>query len=198
MLRNFYLLIVLISCCLHLQAQTNDSVFSAATLSSVKLVNTDNNQPGYFLKTTSEKPSIFIFLSPECPLCKNYSSTLNTLYQQFKDNIAFYGIIPGDAYSSKEIKAFSSNYKISFPLLIDSNKILSNYLQASITPQVILLNQKQHLLYKGAIDNWAVSLGKQRVKPTRFYLKDAIEESLQNELITIKRTQAVGCKINDY
>ncbi|TKK67754.1 redoxin domain-containing protein [Ilyomonas limi] len=197
MLRKLYLLIIVMNC-LHVNAQTNDSVFSVTTLSAIMLLNANNNQSGYFLNPTSEKPSVFIFLSPECPLCKNYSSTLNTLYQQFKNRVAFYGIIPGKAYSSQEIKAFSSNYQISFPLFIDSNKIVSNYLQASITPQVILLDEKHHLLYKGAIDNWAVSLGKQRVKPTQFYLKDAIEESLQNELIAIKRTKAVGCKINDY
>ena len=198
MLRNSYLLVILISCCLHLQAQTNDSVFSDAALSSVMLLNADNNQSGHLLNTASEKICLFIFLSPECPLCKNYSTTLNTLYQQFGKDILFYGIIPGNAYSSKEVKAFSTNYQISFPLLIDSSKSLSNYLQASITPQVILLNRKQYLLYKGAIDNWAVSLGKQRLKPTQFYLKDAIEESLQDKPIAIKRTQAVGCKINDY
>jgi thiol-disulfide isomerase/thioredoxin len=196
MMRTFYMLIILVSC-LKINAQTNDSVFSAAALSAITLLNADN-QSEYFLKTTSEKPSVFIFLSPECPLCKNYATTLNALHHQFNNQIAFYGIIPGKAYSVKEVKAFSSYYQISFPLLVDSNKTLSNYLQASITPQVILLDEKQQLLYKGAIDNWAVSLGKQRLQPTQFYLKDAIEESLQHELIAIKRTKAVGCKINDY
>ena len=197
MLRKLYLLIIVMSC-LHVNAQTNDSVFSATTLFAIILLNADNNQSGYLLKTASEKPCVYIFLSPECPLCKNYAVTLNNLHRQFKDEVRFYGIIPGNAYSSKEIKAFASNYQINFPLLTDSNKILSNYLQASITPQVILLDKKQHLLYKGAIDNWAVSLGKQRLQPTQFYLKDALEKSLQNELITIKRTKAVGCKINDF
>ena len=197
MLRKFYLLIVLIGCCLHLQAQINDSVFSATILSSVSLFNA-SNQSDFQLNISSEKPALFIFLSPECPLCKNYSSILNTLYQQFNKDIIFYSIIPGKAYSVKEVQDFQSTYQISFPVLIDSNKNLSNYLHATITPQVILLDGKQHLLYKGAIDNWAVSLGKQRLKATEDYLKDAIEQSLQHQLITIKRTQAVGCKINDY
>ncbi len=164
---------------------------------SVSLFNA-SNQSDLQLNISSDKPGLFIFLSPECPLCKNYSSTLNTLYQEFSNDILFYGVIPGKAYTTKEVQAFQSTYKISFPLLIDSNKILSNYLHATITPQAILLDGKQHLLYKGAIDNWAVSLGKQRLKPTEDYLKDAIKESVQHRLITIKRTQAVGCKINDY
>jgi thiol-disulfide isomerase/thioredoxin len=197
MLRKFNLLTVLISCCLHLQAQTNDSVFSATILASVSLFNA-SNQSDLQLNISSGKPSLFIFLSPECPLCKNYSSTLNTLYQQFSDDILFYGVIPGKAYTIKEVQAFQLAYQINFPLLTDSNKILSNYLQATITPQAILLDEKQHLLYKGAIDNWAVSLGKQRLKPTEDYLMDAIKESLQHQVITIKRTNAVGCKINDY
>src|SRR5690348_6313652 len=102
MFRKFNLLIVLISCCLHLQAQTNDSVFSATTLSSVSLFNA-GDQSDLQLNLSSGKPSLFIFLSPECPLCKNYSSTLNTLYQQFSNDIYFYGVIPGKTYSIKEV-----------------------------------------------------------------------------------------------
>ena len=198
MLRKLFIVSILMSCCLYNKAQTNDSVFSAATLTSITLLNADNNQSQHVLKTAPEKRSLFIFLSPECPLCKNYSTMLNSLHQQFKNTIVFYGIIPGKTYSAKDVEAFKSTYQILFPLLIDSEKQLSNYLLATTTPQVILLDEHANLVYKGAIDNLAVSLGKQRLKPSQLYLQNAITASLQHQAIAVKRTKAIGCKINDY
>ncbi len=63
-------------------------------------------------------------------------------------------LFPGKAYSNEEIKKFKQKYNIQFPLLIDYDKKLTSYLHAAVTPQVILLNNKYQLVYKGAIDNW--------------------------------------------
>jgi hypothetical protein len=42
------------------------------------------------------------------------------------------------------------------------------------------------------------ALGKQRIKPTAFFLQNALQQSLSNQTIFLKRTKAVGCRINDY
>lgn len=179
--------------------QKNDSVFSAAIISKIALMHVDAGKSFYLNADKSANPeTLLIFLSPECPLCQNYSSALNDLYKQYSDRVNIYGIIPGKAYSAIDVKAFQKDYHIPFPLLTDSHKELTQYLQATVTPQVILLDNKYRLLYKGAIDNRLQSLGKQRLKPTAFYLNDALQASLSNKIIPIKRTKAVGCIINDY
>ncbi len=178
---------------------TNDSVFNATAISKIQLQSIDANEKFFVNDKQTTKPlTLFVFLSPECPVCQNYSGVLNNLYKQYSTHIQMYGIIPGKAYSNEEIKKFKQEYDIQFPLLIDYDRKLSAYLLAVVTPQVILLNDKYQLLYKGAIDNWAVSLGKQRVKTTQNFLHDALEQSLSNETVLIKRTKAVGCRINDY
>jgi len=178
---------------------SNDSVFNEALISNIQLQNADANTKLFLRDKQSPKPfTLFIFLSPDCPLCKNYSGTLDSIYNQYKDKVQVYGIIPGKAYSNEEIKQFIREYDIPFPLLTDYNKKLTAYLQAVVTPQVILLNNKYQLVYKGAIDNWVVSLGKQRVKTTQNFLHDALQQSLSNQTVLIKRTKAVGCRINDY
>ncbi|MGN6215145.1 redoxin domain-containing protein [Parafilimonas sp.] len=178
--------------------QKNDSVFNAVFISKIALNTTDGKS--FYLNGENNQnfQTLLIFLSPECPLCKNYSPVLNDLYKQYSDRVNIYGIIPGKAYSAIDVKAFQKDYHIPFPLLTDSHKELTQYLQATVTPQVILLDNKYRLLYKGAIDNRLQSLGKQRLKPTAFYLNDALQASLSNKIITIKRTKAVGCIINDY
>jgi len=184
---------------LHAQSN-NDSIFSAAAITNFQLRDVAANNTILLKanKSEAQKLMLFIFLSPECPLCKNYSNSLSNLYNKFSKQVNFYGIVPGKAYSADEIKKFKQDYNIPFELLVDHDEKLTKYLQAVVTPQVILLNNNFELLYKGAIDNWLQALGKQRVKATEFFLQDALQQSLSNEKILIKRTKAVGCRINDY
>jgi thiol-disulfide isomerase/thioredoxin len=191
-------LIISIYCFGNVFAQ-NDSVFNSNTLSSFRLYNTGADKSIRLPDAKTDKPfTLFIFLSPECPLCQNYLPLLKGLQEKYKTEIAFCGIIPGKAYSAEVVKRFASEYKVQFPLFIDSLKSLTGYLQATVTPQVILLNRKNVLIYKGAIDDLLMELGKRRVKAANEYLENAIVQSLGNKVVSVKRTKAVGCKINDY
>lgn len=176
----------------------NDSVFNAGIISKIKLQNVTTDKAIFLTEKRTKPLTLFVFLSPECPLCKNYSNKLNDLNKQYQNYVTMYGVISGKAYSTAAVKEFIQQYNIQFPLLIDHDKKLTAYLHASVTPQAILLNDKIELVYKGAIDNWAVSLGKQRVKTTQNFLNDALQQSLLHQTVLIKRTKAVGCIINDY
>ncbi|SFV28502.1 redoxin family protein [Thermoflavifilum thermophilum] len=146
-----------------------------------------------------DKFDLFIFLSPECPLCQNYTLTLNNLYIRFQGNpIAWVGIIPGKGFSRQQMIDFVGRFHIRFPVYVDSDMQLTHLLGATITPQVILLNRKGEQLYSGAIDNWAVSLGQQRTIITAHYLQDALSSCLRGLPLTITHTQPVGCYINDF
>lgn len=145
------------------------------------------------------KFDLFIFLSPECPLCQNYSLTLNDLYLQFQHNpIVWIGIIPGKGFSRQQMLDFVSRFHIRFPVYVDTDMQLTHLLGATITPQVILLNRQGEQIYNGAIDNWAVSLGQQRTVITAHYLQDAINSCLKGLPLTITHTQPIGCYINDF
>lgn len=183
-----------------LSAQTvNDSVFSAAVIQSSKLLGIGNTKINNLPQLKGAKPLLLLaFLSPECPICNNYMPVLNELEKQFAGSVQFAGIVPGRTYSADTVKAFSIKHKLGFPVYIDSQKKLTNYLHASITPEVILLNEKYELVYKGAIDNRVKQLGIKRWQATAFYLSDAITKYLQHTSIAIKRVKATGCLINDF
>ncbi|MBX5439867.1 MAG: redoxin domain-containing protein, partial [Thermoflavifilum sp.] len=142
---------------------------------------------------------VFVFLSPECPLCQNYSLTLNQLYLQFSHHpIAWIGIVPGKGFKRQEVQDFVNRFQIRFPVYIDPAMQLTHFLNAKITPQVMLFNREGWLLYNGAIDNWAVSLGKQRTVITAYYLLDALNSCLKGMRPAISYTTPVGCYINDF
>ncbi|MBO9730663.1 MAG: redoxin domain-containing protein [Chitinophaga sp.] len=142
--------------------------------------------------------TVFVFLSPECPLCKNYSVVLKQLSEQYAGQVRFAGIVPGKAYSMKDIRRFRKHYAIPFAIYRDRDRVVSTYLEATVTPEVLLINNTGIALYRGAIDNWVVNLGKKRPAATEHYLAAAIQQSLQQQPVVLSRTTPVGCLINDF
>jgi thiol-disulfide isomerase/thioredoxin len=197
---RFWLLLLLAYTGYNSYAQPkNDSVFSAAKLSSIPLGTVQDAQTGFTLPSgPAVKPRVFVFLSPECPLCQNYTSLLNKLNTEYAGRIELYGIIPGKTYSRAVIAAFAKKYKVNYPLLIDESLAFSKYLQAEITPEAVFLDAGNLLVYRGALDNWLSDLGKRRATVTETFLLDAVDRNLRQQPVARKRNKAVGCLINDY
>jgi hypothetical protein len=178
------------------------SAYAASALRKFKLVNIETGQKRSIdISEDNRQLLLFVFLSPECPLSQQYSLSLNELDKLYHQRVAVIGIFPGKSYNRKTITTFLNKYSISFATFIDESKKLSNFLKASVTPEVILLaNEKEKLTvqYRGAIDDRVKELRVKRLKASTFYVKDAIEQTLQKKDVLIKRTDPVGCLINDY
>jgi len=199
---KIYILVLLCFACeTYLQAQqSNDSVFRSGTAEKIRLADPSVQKITTLKNRLANKNLLlFVFISPECPICKSYAAALNALQRQYAESVNMIGIVPGRSYSNADINAFARKYKTIFPLLIDTKKELSNYLQAAITPEVVLLNNRYELIYRGAIDNSVTQLGGPKSnRATEQYLEDAISKYLQHSSIAIKRIKAVGCRINDF
>lgn len=178
------------------QAPAFPVYFKNDSLAVFHLVSTNGQK---FKYTATNKLACFIFLSPDCPLCKNYAVLINNLKQQYSASVAFYLIVPGTLYSMDEIKSFSKGYLKNAVLYKDASLDLARYLRATVTPEVVLLEGKTgKTIYAGALDNWAVSLGRQRSKATANYLRDALESSLHHQPPVVTFKEPVGCFINDF
>jgi len=141
---------------------------------------------------------VLVFLSPECPICRNYTLTLNQLRKKYEGTVRFTGIVPGKAYSVTDVKEFMQKYNVTFPVYIDTARTISTTLEAKVTPEAFLLRGSAKVYYHGSIDNWVKDLGTAGARPTVFYLRDAIDETLQNIPVRISYNKPVGCLINDY
>lgn len=151
------------------------------------------NGPGFNVKKKSN--TVIVFLSPECPLCKNYIPLLNKLKDSYP-GLNIVGLIPGKSYSLRGLREFYQQYNIKFNLYIDYEKKAANALKANTTPEAFLIDTKGAIRYRGLIDNWAINLGVKRKIITNHYLEDAIKD-LANQSFQYKETVAVGCLIND-
>jgi peroxiredoxin len=172
------------------------NVISFAVVKEYPLFNTSGKKINLALPATPLR--LFVLLSPECPLCKNYSLALNKLHKAYGKSMEVYGIVPGSAYAGADLQQFAADYKIEFPLLIDKEKVLSNYLKATVTPEVFLINKTGQIIYSGAIDDWVTELGKKTLQPQQHYLEKAITQYLSGAPVQLAHTIAKGCLINEF
>jgi hypothetical protein len=140
--------------------------------------------------------NVFIFLSPECPLSQSYVLTINELSKQYKKNdISFYGVFSGKLYTKEQISDFQKKFEVEFPLSRDTDYVLTRRLNATVTPQAFVVDDKNNVLYSGRIDNWAYEVSKKRKLITEHNLQDALESIINHTDIRVKKTEAVGCFI---
>jgi thiol-disulfide isomerase/thioredoxin len=145
----------------------------------------------------SKELLVIAFLSPDCPLCKNYSVKLEQLKKKYASRAGFVGIIPG-SFDAPDVSEFQRKFVPSWKLFKDTSLLLTHYLEGTVTPEVIVINNNSGvLLYKGAIDDWVVSLGKTRSRISNSYLDTALNNFVNNKP-AIPFTQPVGCLINDF
>lgn len=155
-----------------------------------------NGQTSTTQAIIQRKPTVFIFISPECPLCQSYTLTINQLIKKYTNKgIQFIGIVPGMDFTQKQVLSFNRTYKSTLPIWFDKHLKLTRAIGASITPEVFFISNNGKLLYSGRIDNWAYELSKKRKVITHHDLINALEAYIHHKPITTLKTKAVGCFI---
>ncbi len=151
------------------------------------------------LAQKSDSISVYVFLSETCPICQSVTIELKSLYSTYRDKgVSFTGLFPNQTMSTEETRRkFEKKYSIPFFLTFDKNQQMANKLAATTTPQVFVLrNSDNKVLYKGKIDNSFVSIGKRKQVVDEHYLRDALENIIQNKPANPAQTDPVGCYIS--
>jgi peroxiredoxin len=145
-----------------------------------------------------QKALVLLFVSPECPLCQSYSLTIKQLFEKYNSQgFEFVAIVPGTEFTKDEIIKYRNSYGLKgIPFCVDPSYSFSKQMQATITPEVFVMNQKKEIVYSGRIDNWAYELGKKRTVITEHDLADVLEKLNKGIAIKPYQTKAVGCFIN--
>ena len=138
-----------------------------------------------------------VVMCNHCPYVKLILDRLKTLHQDYSSKgVALIAINPNDAAqfpedSYENMKTFAAEQGILFPYLRDENQDVAHTLGATQTPHVFLLNQQGVLIYSGAIDDNIQDVTAVKT----YYLRDAIDATLNNNPITQPSTEAIGCSL---
>lgn len=140
---------------------------------------------------------VIIFMAVDCPITQKYMTTIKELAQKYQSQqISVVGYFPA-GLSKKQENEFRQEYQVPYIIkFVDDKKHeFTNKYAATITPEVVLIDKNQQVIYQGAIDNWFFELGRYRPEITEHYLIDAIEASVNGLQPAIKKTDAIGCFI---
>lgn len=141
--------------------------------------------------------SLYLFLLDDCPICIQYTPTINELYSEFGSEIAFVGYFPNFSSKKSKIDNFKNKYYLEFPLLTDYYKTQAKKYNAQVTPEVILYNNtKNEVIYQGRIDNKFYKLGRRRNVVTEHNLREAILSTLNDSPVEQPFMEPIGCFIN--
>ena len=95
-----------------------------------------------------DKPLLLYFWASWCKPCRLITPQVSTLAEEYKDRITVLGINVGGVDSLKDVKKYNKRYKVTYPLLIDSdNKTVETYSVHAI-PTVIVLDETGKILFR--------------------------------------------------
>ena len=94
-----------------------------------------------------------------------------------------------DSYAAMQQYAKKHGYKWNY--VVDENSVLADAFGAKKTPECYLFNKAGNLVYHGAIDDNPSN----ESAVSRKHLKEAMDQLLKGEEISVKTSKSVGCSI---
>ena len=143
-----------------------------------------------------DKLTAYIFMAEECPVCNHIGKTLNKISNQYENDVNFVAVFPQRRSNIKTASIFKSKYDLeSFTVEIDHDRLITNRYNATVTPEVILVNNKDEVLYQGRINNSFAAPGRIRHGKVTEDLELAIKKSLSHHSVTKPWPLPIGCYI---
>jgi len=153
-------------------------------------------------KSLEAQIQVYVFIMPDCPVCKYYLPKLHQLALSYKDaSCRFYYVVPSKYLSEKEKKKFNRELRtiVSAPneqIYPQPTDSICSRLNAKITPEIFVLDSNNNIVYSGAIDDKYSDVLTYQQETTQFYLQQAIDHALNNQIQPITRVEPVGCIIS--
>jgi peroxiredoxin len=166
-----------------------DGLAVGATLENFALTDVSGAQKS-FDDLKGKNGAILVFLSIQCPVVKGYNERIVKLADDYAaKGINVIGINSNASESADKVKAHASeHYK--FPVLIDKGNVLADRLGANVTPETFYFNEKNVLVYHGAIDN-----DRSGENVSMNFLRDALDSKLSGKAVAKTNANAFGCSI---
>ncbi len=160
-------------------------VLSASDGSKVALLDT----------TLSPRATVILLTSVDCPIAKLYAPRAARLEKEYREEgVRFLGLNPNIQDSPGEIEKQKKGAGIEFPILLDPLQVVTDRLQVTRTTEVLVLDEKLCIRYRGALDD-QYGVGTRKPSPTNEYMVEAIEAVLAAEEPQTPATEAPGCLV---
>jgi peroxiredoxin/mono/diheme cytochrome c family protein len=166
----------------------------------------DKPMPNFTLQGVDGKPvslysfagkagAVLFFTGNDCPVANKYLPRLVELEKTYgARGIVFLAINSNASESLEEVAAHAREHGITFHVLKDSRNVVADLARAERTSQVVVLDGRATVRYRGAIDD-QLGQGVAKPAPSQNYLTDALDAILAKRAVEVASTTPVGCPI---
>lgn len=143
---------------------------------------------------------VMAFLGCECPVARLYGVRLQELADAIdrspasKGSVQWVGVISNSHDSAEDIRAFAKDLGIQFPIIKDAEQSIAKAWQATRTAEVVVVDRKGLIHYRGRIDD-QYAPGVKRSKSLHSELNDALVALLEGREPSVTVTEPTGCLI---
>ncbi len=164
------------------------------TLSNFKLPSTDGSSVSLY-GLAGRKAAVLVFTGTQCPVGNLYLPRLVEMSKSFEPKgVAFLAVNSNASESMADVSSHAKEFGVPFPVLKDANNVVADLAGVARTCEVIVLDAKAKVRYRGAIDDQYVQGGR-KPEPTANYLADALGSILEGQPVAVASTPVAGCPI---
>ena len=141
------------------------------------------------------KPALFFFVSPFCSTTKAFVKEMNQITADHAGKVSVF-FIECDPEVTRDVAiehATLSEFKA--PVLLDAAQQLTRQLQATLTPESVLVDATGKVFYRGRINDLYLGPTKRQRAATTKDLREAITALLAGKPAPQPQVPAQGCKI---
>lgn len=153
------------------------------------------------LAEIKEDVVVLVFLANHCPYVVANEQRLNEFVAHFtpkdakeqKVKVIALSVSLEEADKFPKIKEYVKKHQSAYVYGYDATQKVGRAYGAANTPQYVVLDKERNIRYMGALDD--VALPSVAKKPTKHYLRDAVDALLKGEKPPIEETRQSGCGI---
>jgi len=134
--------------------------------------------------------TVLLFLSAQCPVSNHYIGRANALARAYAGRVTFLGVNSNRNEPLEQIRQHAADYRLAFSVYQDPGNQVADLLEASLTPEAVVVGAGRRVIYRGRIDNH-----ENPVRVTRQDLRLAIEAALAGQAAPAADARAFGCTI---
>ncbi|MFT5290242.1 MAG: hypothetical protein ACI8QS_000583 [Planctomycetota bacterium] len=140
--------------------------------------------------------TVFIFTATDCPISNRYAPEIIRIIELFRHQGVNLQLVYADAVDDAEkVRRHLEEYAYPCGALLDLKHELVTVTGATITPEAVVYDRNQRLVYRGRISDRYVDFGVERRASSSNDLERVLTALVDRQVLEFESTKAVGCFI---
>ena len=138
----------------------------------------------------------YVFMAEECPVCNYIGKTLKKISEEYNEQVNFIAVFPQKMSTYKSASIFKKKYQLlNFTIQLDHDLVITDRYHAAVTPEVVIVNNKDEILYKGRINNSYAAPGRMRHGKVTEDFENALKKIVLGKHVPKPWPDPIGCYI---